>query len=171
MIQAARLNLLALGWHLNRPAFEKTLEQLRAGQPHSAVTASLSLDEAVMRDSGHLNDRAFVRLMFARALGGELALQPDAAAITAGFGSIEYWVDRLGSGISSRQNVLLSVFRLANARDLLLSEAQIVTLYRAFFNLLPDAGGIAYWRKVSAMPERLIEVLYYAPEFRRRFGG
>ena len=139
-----------------------------AAAPREAESDQVRGEKLVLGLLGMIGSEKPEKVARARRL---LALQPDAAAITAGFGSIEYWVDRLGSGISSRQDVLLSVFRLANARDLLLSEAQIVTLYRAFFNLLPDAGGIAYWRKVSAMPERLIEVLYYAPEFRRRFGG
>ena len=170
-IAAARLNLLALGWNLDRPAFERTLAQLRAGGTFAQAASTLAQDAAVVSATGALDDHAFVRLMFSRALGGELDQQPDAAVIAEGFGSIAYWTDRLRSGASARADVLLSAFRLATARERLAKEAQIVILYRTFFDGLPDSGGIGYWRTASEMPERLIEVLYYTPEYRRRFGG
>ena len=128
-------------------------------------------DEAVIRATDGFGDRAFVRLMYSRALGGELDQQPDAAAIAQGFGSIEYWVSRLRSGASARHDVLLSVFRLATARDLLSMEAQIVTLYRTFLEITPNSRGIGYWLGESEMPHRLVETLYHTAQYRSRFGG
>lgn len=168
-IAAARLNLVALGWNPDRTSFERSLAQLRSGATFAAAASTLAQSPAFASATGTLDDRAFVRLMFSRALGGELDQQPDAAAIADGFGSIAYWVDRLRTGASGRHDVLLSGFRLAHARDLLAKEAEIVITYRAFFDFLPNAGGIGYWRTASNMPERLIEVLYYSPEYRRRF--
>ncbi len=170
-IAAARLQLLGIGFNPDRGSFERSLTGLRAGGTISAAASVLAQDAAFVRANGTLSDATFVRLMFSRALGGDLDQQPDAAAIAEGFGSIDYWVDRLGSGSSVRHDVLTSAFRLTAARDLLAKEAEIVVLYRTFFGLLPDAGGIGYWRTASDMPERLIEILYYTQEYRGRFGG
>ena len=170
-IAAARLNLLALGWKLDRPAFERTLALLRAGESFLVAASMLAQDDVVVSATGSFSDRKFVKLMFARALGGQLHRQPDAAAIAEAFGSVAYWVARLRSGLNTRQDVLLSVFQLATARDRLVEEAQVVILYRSFLNLLPNSGGISHWSAESAMPERLIEILYYAPQYRDRFRG
>ena len=136
-----------------------------------AVAASaLAQGDAFARGTATLGEEAFVRLMFQRVLGIDVTEHPESAEIAEAFGSVESWVARLRAGSSGRADVLLAAFRLASARDLLLREAEVVTLYRTYFGVLPDAGGIGYWRTAKDMPERLIELLYYTPEYRARFG-
>ena len=168
-IAAATLHLIAFGYHLDRGAFDATLEDLREGHAIPFAAAALASEPAFIRATGTLDDEAFVRRMYRRALGGELDTQADSEQIGESFGSIEYWVHRLGNGSADRADVLLSVFRLAMARGLLDTEADIVTLYYSFAGLLPDSGGIGGWRNASDMPARLAETLYYTSLYRNRF--
>jgi hypothetical protein len=169
LASAARMHLIAFGPLFDRAAFEQSLARLRDGLSAAELAAELAAGAPFLARHATRSDRAFVRELFRQALRGELEQQPDLAVIEAASGSLEYWIDALGSGRASRGDVLLSVYRLARARQLLQTEIDTIVLYRSFLRLLPDGGGVAGWRAASHMPERLIEALYYAPPYRQRF--
>jgi hypothetical protein len=166
---AAKVNLIGFGLQLDRQAFEATLAALRGGDALPSVIADLADSAEFARSNGALDNEAFVRRMFRRALGDDLDRQPDADVIRAGFGSIEDWTDRLARAEVGREAVLLDVYRLAVARGLLDQEADVVALYRGMAGVLPDAGGIGAWRLAADMPMRLAGTLYHAGLFRDRF--
>jgi hypothetical protein len=166
---SARLHALAFGLPFAREGFEASLAQLRAGaRIDQVVDSMLARPDFVARYAG-MTHEAFVRSLYRQTLGGEIEALPDREAIEAAAGSVAYWVGRLGSGLADRGDVLLSLFRLATARSLLQTEVETVVLYHSFFRIMPDSGGISGWRQRAPMPERLIEALYYAPTYRRRF--
>lgn len=166
---SARLHALAFGLPFAREGFEASLAQLRAGaRLDQVVDSMLARPDFLARYAG-MTHQAFVRSLYRQALGGEIEALPDRETIEAAVGSVAYWVERLGSGVADRGDVLRSVFRLATARGLLQTEVETVVLYHSFFRLLPDSGGISAWRQRTPMPERLIEALYYAPTYRKRF--
>ncbi len=168
-LTAARLALLGFGDTVNRAALESLLAGLRAGEDEPAAARRLAADPAFVRVTRSLGDEAFIRLLWRRALGRDLDAHPDVQAIVDAVGSIAEWRAALQQQRATRADFVLAVHRFASARNLLTTEAEIVLLYRAFMDLTPDSEGVAHWRQQPHMPERLIEVLYYTDEYRRRF--
>src|SRR5690606_7854438 len=73
---AAKVNLIGFGPRLDRQAFETTLAASRDGDALPSVVADLADSAEFARSNGALDNEAFVRRMFRRALGDDLDCQP-----------------------------------------------------------------------------------------------
>lgn len=162
---AARLVLVAHGNQPHAGALDAVLAHLRSGGSERTAAALLAGHPAFRSATQRLGHAALAERVFGHALDGGALTDEDAAA----FGTPDTWADALAAGDGAVAELLLAGSRLAVARGTLARKSEVVVLYRAFLGVPPASGGIAAWKDAAAMPGALVEALYYAPPYRRRF--
>jgi hypothetical protein len=169
-IAALRLQQVAFAGEYDLALFTTQRAALRDGrQDLAAASRELALHPRLLEARRRLGDAGLVDRLYASALG-EAAFEPATRArLEARFGSAAQWTAALARGEATLGDLLHRLVLLARTLDERNAALQVALLYQVFLGLWPDASGSASWRAAGAMPERLLEALYYAPDVRARW--